>query len=602
MIKIIVLFLSLLTVPAAAQSVQQSPIFVTPGHAAYWVTNGVLGDAGTAQNPAISSIGTIGQGSTICANSGVNTGPYNQLCLATNLASAAQIILQNFGSAAAQTLQFVINGTTYTFPFSTTGIVGPGTTVSGDAVCWNNTVGTLVSDCGVPVSASSTITFTNKTLTSSTNSLGGVTAAFGSDAKGDIYTNGGSSNVITRLGIGTAGQCLVPASSLPSWGSCLPSGVTSASTGQLALALGTITTNIKAISITGTWNAGGVTFDAPIFENITNTASAAGSLLIDLQTGGASEFTVSALGAVSISSTATSANPSMIHLTGVAGDATSPNNGTGGAWILGFNTNTGNKQFWFGDFDFSGSSTKFFTRFISFANHTYWNSVTGDGTGTLPFFVEDLNVLSWGALTTARKIQVYNTTDSTFSNYERAAFDWTTSANVLTIGTQNLGSGSVRNIQIVVGGTDKLDYGVTTSATWTLTDALNAPNIASLAANTTAYVCWTTGTGAISHDSTTCLASLGKFKKNILPFANASAELIALKPFTFEWKQPQDRNQQGRQLGFIAEDVAAVDPKLASFSSDGSLHGWQEEGMIALLVKGFQEQQAEIEQLKRKIH
>ncbi len=71
-----------------------------------------------------------------------------------------------------------------------------------------------------PVTASSTTTFTNKTITSSTDTLGGVTAGFGSDAKGDIYTNGGSSNVVTRLGIGSTGQCLLVASALPSWAAC----------------------------------------------------------------------------------------------------------------------------------------------------------------------------------------------------------------------------------------------------------------------------------------------------------------------------------------------------------------------------------------------
>src|SRR5215472_16146427 len=59
------------------------------------------------------------------------------------------------------------------------------------------------------------------------------------------------------------------------------SGFTYAGSGQATLALGTITTNKIALNITGTWNAGGVTFDAPLFMNITNTASAAGSLLFD---------------------------------------------------------------------------------------------------------------------------------------------------------------------------------------------------------------------------------------------------------------------------------------------------------------------------------
>ena len=70
------------------------------------------------------------------------------------------------------------------------------------------------------VTSASTTTFTNKTFASSTDNLGGVTADFGSDAKGDIYTNGGSSNVITRLAIGSTGYCLQVASGLPSWAAC----------------------------------------------------------------------------------------------------------------------------------------------------------------------------------------------------------------------------------------------------------------------------------------------------------------------------------------------------------------------------------------------
>ena len=47
--------------------------------------------------------------------------------------------------------------------------------------------------------------------------------------------------------------------------------------------------------------------------------------------------------------------------------------------------------------------------------------------------------------TAAQAFRVYNTyTDA--SNYERAAFDWTTTANTLTIGPQAAGSGTLRNI------------------------------------------------------------------------------------------------------------------------------------------------------------
>jgi hypothetical protein len=86
-----------------------------------------------------------------------------------------------------------------------------------------------------------------------------------------------------------------------------------------SIPVGTITTNVKGLNLTATFNASGTTFDAPLFENITNTASAAGSLIADLQVGGISKFFVS----VATSSSApqvlingTAAAPPTVGLTG----------------------------------------------------------------------------------------------------------------------------------------------------------------------------------------------------------------------------------------------------------------------------------------------
>ena len=64
----------------------------------------------------------------------------------------------------------------------------------------------------------------------------------------------------------------------------------------LNIVLGAVTTGIKPLNITVTWNAGGVTFPGAIFANVTNTASAAGSLLMDLQVGGVSKIKGDATG------------------------------------------------------------------------------------------------------------------------------------------------------------------------------------------------------------------------------------------------------------------------------------------------------------------
>jgi hypothetical protein len=86
-------------------------------------------------------------------------------------------------------------------------------------------------------------------------------------------------------------------------------GVTYNGPGQLALVLGTITTNKIGLSITGTWDASGTTFDAPLLVDITNTASNVASLLFDFQVGGSSILTLSAASSLTNS-------PPVLSLTG----------------------------------------------------------------------------------------------------------------------------------------------------------------------------------------------------------------------------------------------------------------------------------------------
>jgi len=62
---------------------------------------------------------------------------------------------------------------------------------------------------------------------------------------------------------------------------------------------GTITTSNPVLDMTQTWNAGGVTFTG-ILLNVTNTASATASMLIDLQVGGVTQFNVTRGGALTV--------------------------------------------------------------------------------------------------------------------------------------------------------------------------------------------------------------------------------------------------------------------------------------------------------------
>jgi hypothetical protein len=67
--------------------------------------------------------------------------------------------------------------------------------------------------------------------------------------------------------------------------------------GDVSLTSGALTTDRKNLSGTATWNAGATTFTGWKL-NITDTSSAAASLLLDLQVGGVSKFKVDKAGAI----------------------------------------------------------------------------------------------------------------------------------------------------------------------------------------------------------------------------------------------------------------------------------------------------------------
>lgn len=149
--KLAVLFCLLFSCVAHAQQPIHQSGFATPGHALYFLTNGVAADAGTAAQGFLTSIGVTAQGPGICQNSAPITQSYNQICLVALGSGNAGITFTNHGTTAAFTIS--VNGVVYQFPFTSSGTIGPPSTSVGDLACWNNTVGTLLSDCGLAVTS-----------------------------------------------------------------------------------------------------------------------------------------------------------------------------------------------------------------------------------------------------------------------------------------------------------------------------------------------------------------------------------------------------------------------------------------------------------------
>jgi len=199
-------------------------------------------------------------------------------------------------------------------------------------------------------------------------------------------------------------------------------GSTSMSAPYITLTQGTITADAPQLNGSVTWNNSGVTFTGWKL-NVTDTASASASLLMDLQVGGTSQFKVNKAGVGTLIGVLTSGG---IVTTGSSAVA------AGGNVFVGASDNTKSILF---------------------------------GTATDVILARDAaNTLALRNSTNAQTFNVYNTyTDA--SNYEVGIFSW--SSNVLTIGARKAGTGLQRGIKIEGNTADTLNYGVTNAGSWT---------------------------------------------------------------------------------------------------------------------------------------
>ncbi|HEY0547807.1 MAG TPA: PKD domain-containing protein [Pyrinomonadaceae bacterium] len=92
-----------------------------------------------------------------------------------------------------------------------------------------------------------------------------------------------------------------------------------------------------------------------------------------------------------------------------------------------------------------------------------------------------------------------------------------------------------------------------------------------------------------SNQIATCSSSL-RYKMNVAPFASGLNILQRLRPIRFQWKEGGMRD-----IGFGAEDVAAVEPLLVTYNDKGEVEGVKYDRISAVLVNAVKEQQTQIE-------
>lgn len=90
-------------------------------------------------------------------------------------------------------------------------------------------------------------------------------------------------------------------------------------------------------------------------------------------------------------------------------------------------------------------------------------------------------------------------------------------------------------------------------------------------------------------------------KKNIRSLEYGLSTIMKLNPVSFEYKDGWKSYGQGKQIGFIAQDIKEVLPNSAFITPTTGKMGYNEIDLVPVLVKAVQEQQEQINELKKEI-
>jgi hypothetical protein len=131
------------------------------------------------------------------------------------------------------------------------------------------------------------------------------------------------------------------------------------------------------------------------------------------------------------------------------------------------------------------------------------------------------------------------------------------------------------------------------------------PAITSDAGLTDANVCEDTTLHGLHAGSGTlgvCLGTSSKrYKNRIVDLSDGLAQIMALEPKNFFYNPDHGDYGAREQYGFLAEDVVDILPKLTALDSDGKPNSVDILGMVPILVKAMQEQQAKIAALETRL-
>lgn len=234
---------------------------------------------------------------------------------------------------------------------------------------------------------------------------------------------------------------------------------------------------------------------------------------------------------------------------------------------------------------------------------TTWTFQKGGVTGTL----------TWAPTSTNKALTLPNgTTDFTATGGTSQVVKQVSAGAALTVGqlacTDLSNASAACSTAIGTSGATipLLSTNNTYSGTATFTNATVIMNaLATDGGATDATVCVKTTDGTVLKGSGTLGICLGtsslRYKRDWKPIGVTLERVMELKPGTYFYKTGYGDDGARRQYGFLAEDAVSVVPTLVGLDARGAPNTVDILGMVPLLVKAMQEQQLEIDDLKRRI-
>ncbi len=158
----------------------------------------------------------------------------------------------------------------------------------------------------------------------------------------------------------------------------------------------------------------------------------------------------------------------------------------------------------------------------------------------------------------------------------------------------------------------RLDWNNATALTWTfpstaaVTMASATVKLTGITTGTNADFLCLSAAGVVLLQTSACTISSMRFKEDIWPVGDHDALSIIdrLQPVAFNMRAGErpnpDPNFAKRQLGLTAENVAAVDPRMAIYEDDEvTPKSYRQEAVIAALVGAVRELKVEFEAYRR---